>query len=164
MPNPSPKPAAIARRLLLLAGMLWTAPNSLLGLLLGLAGLPFGARLRLDRRDLALQFIHWPWGPGGAMTLGNVIVLTAGHLDGPCHSYAHRAGWRQEPCMRIGDHERAHVYQYMLLGPLFLPLYFLLGGVSAGNPLEQAADRYGLTGRGWWPWPLGKGTTIGSQS
>jgi hypothetical protein len=53
----------------------------------------------------------------------------------------------------LGDHERAHVYQYMALGPLFLPLYFLCGGISHRNRFEQAADRYALTGKGWWPWP-----------
>ena len=54
---------------------------------------------------------------------------------------------------RIGDHERAHVYQYLALGILFLPLYFACGGVSHRNRFEQAADRYVMTGRGWWPWP-----------
>ena len=52
----------------------------------------------------------------------------------------------------IGDHERAHVYQYMALCPLFLPLYFLCGGISVRNRFERAADRYAQTGRGWWPW------------
>jgi len=51
----------------------------------------------------------------------------------------------------LADHERAHVYQYMLLGPLFLPLYLLCGGVSVRNPFERAADRYAQSGRGWWP-------------
>jgi hypothetical protein len=44
------------------------------------------------------------------------------------------------------------VYQYLVLGPLFLPLYFLCGGISARNRFEQAADRYARTGMGWWPW------------
>jgi len=55
-------------------------------------------------------------------------------------------------CVRIGDHERAHVYQYLALGPFFLPLYFMCGGISARNRFEQAADRYAQTGKGWWPW------------
>jgi hypothetical protein len=55
--------------------------------------------------------------------------------------------------VRLGDHERAHVYQYLALGPLFLPLYFLCGGISWRNRFEQAADRYAQTGKGWWPWP-----------
>jgi hypothetical protein len=40
----------------------------------------------------------------------------------------------------------------MVLGPAFGPLYLLCGGVSARNRFERAADRYALTGRGWWPW------------
>ena len=54
--------------------------------------------------------------------------------------------------MRIGSHERAHVYQTMAFGVLFLPLYFLHGGISHKNRFEQAADRYARTGSGWRPY------------
>ena len=133
-------------------GMLWTVPNTLVGLLAGAAGMAFGARAQLDRRELAVVFNQWPWGPGGAITFGNVILHTGDSLDATCMTYAHRAGHCQDPPMRLGDHERAHVYQYMVLGPLFLPLYLLCGGISVRNRFERAADRYALTGRGWWPW------------
>jgi hypothetical protein len=139
------------QRSLLALGMLWTLPNTLLGLLLGVAGVAFGARMRWQRRELALVVRRWPWGHGGALTLGNVIVHTGEHLDTPCLTYAHRAGRGIEPPVSLADHERAHVYQYMLLGPLFLPLYLLCGGVSARNPFERAADRYASSGCGWWP-------------
>ena len=134
-------------------GMAWAAPNTLLGLLLGIVGLPFGARAHLDRGDLAIVFNRWPWGPGGAITFGNVIVHTGASLDATCMTYAHRAGHCVDPAMRLGDHERAHVYQYMVLGPLFLPLYLLCGGISVRNRFERSADRYELAGRGWWLWP-----------
>ncbi|TYT27432.1 hypothetical protein FZO89_01675 [Luteimonas viscosa] len=134
-------------------GILWTLPNTVLGLLGGAAGLPFGARARLNGRERALVFHRWPWGPGGAITLGNVILHTGDTLDSPCVTYAHRAGLYEEPCIMLGDHERAHVFQYMVLGPLFLPLYLLCGGISVRNRFERAADRYARTGRGWWPWP-----------
>ena len=134
------------------AGIAWASPWTLLGLLAGLAGMPAGARPRFSVRDRALVFVRWPWGPGGAMTLGNCIINTHDGLDAQCMTYEHRAGHLEEPHVRLGDHERAHVYQYMLLGPLFLPLYLLLGGVSVRNPLERAADRYAHTGKGWWPW------------
>lgn len=144
---------ARARRAALFAlGMLWTAPNTLLGLVAGLAGMPLGARPAFERRDRALVFHRYPLGPGGAMTLGNVILCTGESLDRVCDTYAHRAGWCMQPRTRLGDHERAHVLQYMALGPLFLPLYFLHGGVSVRNRFERAADRYAITGRGWWPW------------
>lgn len=134
-------------------GMLWTLPNTVLGLLLGLVGLLFGARMAWERSERAIVFRRWPWGPGGAITFGNAIVHTGDSLDRSCQTYAHRAGHCQQPAVRLGDHERAHVYQYMVLGPLFLPLYLACGGISVRNRFERAADRYALTGRGWWPWP-----------
>lgn len=134
---------------LVAVGGLWALPWTLAGLLAGLAGLVFGARVRFT--DAALVFHRFPWGPGGALTLGNVILHTGESMDESTRTYACELLGGDE-CVRIGDHERAHVYQYLLLGPLFLPVYFLCGGISARNPLEQAADRYALTGRGWWPW------------
>ncbi len=151
-PAAAPRAAALPR-LALALGMLWTLPNSLLGLAAGVVALPFGARARLNARERALVFHHWPWGPGGAMTLGNVILHTGASLDTTCTTYAHRAGLCSEPHIVLGDHERAHVYQYMVLGPLFLPLYLLCGGISVRNRFERAADRYARSGRGWWPWP-----------
>jgi len=133
-------------------GALWTSPNTLAGLLAGAAGMAFGARAHWSARDRALVFARWPWGPGGAITLGNVILHTGPTLQVACHTYAHQAGLAVEPSIRLDDHERAHVYQYLVLGPLFVPLYLALGGVRAGNPLERAADRYAHCGHGWWPW------------
>jgi hypothetical protein len=135
-----------------LLGALWTSPNTLLGLIAGTFAMPFGARPRFRGENLALVFHGFPLGPGGAMTLGNVILCTHPHLDLLCTTYAHRAGWCVQPKTLLSDHERAHVLQYMALGPLFLPLYFLFGGVSVRNCFERAADRYALTGRDWWPW------------
>lgn len=136
----------------LVLGALWTLPNSLAGLSLGAAGLAFGARGRWQGTELAWVVRRWPWGRGGALTLGNVILHTGERLDTPCLTYAHRAGHCIEPAVSLAAHERAHVYQYMVLGPLFLPLYLLCGGISARNRFERAADRYALHGRGWWPW------------
>ena len=133
-------------------GALWTLPNTLLGLIAGAAGMGFGAHVHFSRRDLAIVFHRWPWGPGGALTLGNAILHTGDSLDSPCVTYAHRAGHGDEPPIVLADHERAHVFQYMALGPLFLPLYLLCGGVSVRNRFERAADRYAREGKGWWPW------------
>lgn len=133
-------------------GVVWASPVSVLGLLAGAVGMAFGAHAHLRRREFALVFHRWPWGPGGAITLGNVILHTGDSLDSPCVTYAHRAGHGDEPVIQLADHERAHVYQYMVLGALFLPLYLLCGGVSVRNRFERAADRYARTGRGWWPW------------
>jgi hypothetical protein len=144
-----------ARAALLLAGALWTVPNTLLGMLAGATGLALGARPAL--REGALVFFRFPWGPGGALTLGQVILCTGDSLEVPCLTYARRAGHEHaahdEPVM-LGRHERAHVLQYLVLGPLFLPCYFACGGIHARNRFERAADRYAATGRGWWPWPI----------
>jgi hypothetical protein len=133
-----------------LLGAVWAAPLTIAGLLAGVAAWPLGARPVFS--DGALVFHHYPLGPGGALTLGNVILHTGASLDEIARTYACRAHGGED-CVRIGDHERAHVYQYLVLGLLFLPLYFACGGVSARNRFEQAADRYAMTGRGWWPWP-----------
>lgn len=133
--------------------MLWTAPNTALGLVAGAVALAFGAHAHLRPRDLAIVFHRWPWGPGGALTLGNCILHTGDTLDIDCVTYAQRAGHGEEPSIVLADHERAHVYQYMALGPLFLPLYLLCGGISVRNRFERAADRYARIGHGWWPWP-----------
>ncbi|MFL6592438.1 MAG: hypothetical protein ACJ8GK_07000 [Luteimonas sp.] len=142
----------LPRRVLGAVGMAWTLPNTLLGLVAGFAALPFGARMQVSARECAVVFNRMPWGPGGALTLGNTILHTGDALDAPCVTYAHRAGHGFEPAIVLADHERAHVFQYMALGPLFLPLYLLSGGIAARNRFERAADRYALTGAGWWPW------------
>ncbi|WP_371182867.1 hypothetical protein [Xanthomonas sacchari] len=145
-----PLPLAF-RRAGIVFGVLWASPNTALGVLAGSIALAFGARLRFSRRELALVFERVPLRPRGAMTLGNVILLSADDLDVACATYEHAAGRCRHPAVRLGDHERAHVLQYMLLGPLFLPVYLACGGVSVRNPLERAADRYAMHGRGWWP-------------
>ena len=142
-------------RLARLAGMAWTLPNTLVGLTAGVVGIAFGAHAHVRRRECAIVFHRWPWGPGGAITFGNTILHTGDTLDAPCVTYAHRAGHGDEPPIQLADHERAHVFQYMVLGPLFLPAYLICGGISVRNRFERAADRYAATGKGWWPWSDG---------
>ena len=62
-----------------LMGKLWAAPVSLVGLLLALAVLPFGARLQ--RGHNALQVLNFPFG-NGALTLGNVVLKGGARIDG----------------------------------------------------------------------------------
>ena len=95
------------------------------GLFAGAASVAAGAHAHLSARDFAIVFHRWPWGPGGAITFGNTILHTGETLESECITYEHRAGRTQHPRIRLGDHERAHVYQYMVLGPLFLPVYLL---------------------------------------
>lgn len=141
------------RRLVHALGIAWTLPNTLAGLVAGAVCVAFGARASLSRGDFAIVFDHCPARQArqGALVLGNVILHTGASLDCACLTYAHRAGLACEPTIRLRDHERAHVLQYMALGPLFLPLYFACGGISVRNRFERAADRYAASGQGWWP-------------
>jgi hypothetical protein len=149
----SPGLPAPVRAVLLLAGALWTLPNTLIGAVAGAAGIALGARPAISHG--ALVFFRFPWGPGGALTLGQVVLCTGDSLEVPCLTYARRAGHdhaAQDESVLLGLHEQAHVLQYLALGPLFLPLYFACGGIHERNRFERAADRYAATGRGWWPW------------
>lgn len=111
---------------------------------------------RVGSRSGIVWVPEFPWGPGGGDNLGNVILDTGTTLDRTCNTYAHDAGLCREAPIVLGDHEHAHVLQYMALGALFLPLYVLCGGVSARNRFERCrrplrADRAGLvavSGRG----------------
>ena len=146
----NPSAALVGLRAAQVLGALWTLPNTLAGLLAGTVALTQGARATVA--DAALVFHGVPFGPGGALTLGQVILHTGESLDSTALTYHCKAHGGSD-CVRLGDHERAHVYQYLALGPLFLPLYFLCGGISWRNRFEQAADWYAQTGKGWWPWP-----------
>lgn len=144
------KVEAIVRSILFMLGIAWALPMSAIGLVAGVFTMPLGSRLRYS--DHALVFSSFPFGPGGAITFGNVILNTAKDLDAIVVTYQCRADGNRNDCIRIGNHERAHVYQYMVLGIFFLPVYFVFGGISVKNPMERAADRYAMTGKGWWPW------------
>lgn len=133
-------------RTLDLLGKLWTAPNSLLGLIAGLSMVPFGARVSVG--DNALRFENIPLGRG-ALTLGNIVLYS--HHCAPDTETTGMYG--DSRCLRIGKHEQAHTLQYQLLGPLFLPVYLCCGGISARNPFERAANDYAAGGH-WWPWRL----------
>ncbi|MFY8206507.1 MAG: hypothetical protein ACOVKN_05650 [Arenimonas sp.] len=134
---------------LFVLGSLWALPMTALGLALGAGTLLLGARVSIS--DGALVFSRFRFYNKGALTLGQVILHTGQSLDEPTLTY-HCAAFGGDECVRIGSHEQAHVYQTMALGVLFLPLYFLHGGISHKNRFEQAADRYARTGSGWWPY------------
>ncbi len=132
-----------AWRVLDVLGKLWTAPNTLLGLLVGFPMLLAGARISLG--DNAIRFQNLPVGRG-ALTLGNVVLYSR-----HCAPDIEASMYGDTRCLRIGKHERAHTLQYQLLGPLFLPVYLCCGGISARNPFERAANDYAAGGH-WWPW------------
>lgn len=109
-------------------GFVWTAPNTLLGLLLGLLTfqvprLAHGLVL-FDRHPRGLtrllSLLH-----RSTMTVGFVVV-SAVSVEG-----------------RLLAHEAHHVRQYQAWGPLFIPVYLLLGLVFGyrRHPMEIAAQR-----------------------
>jgi|SRR6185437_9840674 len=138
---------------------IWISPNTALGLIAGIAGIPFGARPTFEYG--AVVFNDYPWhGPhAGALTLGNTILSNLSDLnqDGPTYTSNYNAGaglpTPSNPSVNIGNHEGGHVHQAGALGPLYIPTYVLQSILSNGpSPMEKAADTYGQTGKGWWPW------------
>jgi len=95
------------------ARVLWAAPNTLIGLALGLLLLPVGARLRVvdGVLEIAAQRSapsrRWPF---VAITFGHVILAT--HLN---------------ELERLRAHERVHVSQCERWGPMFMPAYVIAG-------------------------------------
>jgi hypothetical protein len=109
-------------------GFLWTAPNTLLGLVLGL--------LTFQPPRLAHGLVLFDRGPRGltsllraanrgAMTVG-FVVLSSVPVEG-----------------RLLAHEAHHVRQYGAWGPLFIPVYLVLaiGYGYRRHPMEVRAQR-----------------------
>jgi len=123
--------------------VLWASPNTLFGLVLGAAGLPFGAHARWG--DNALNFLDHPllsltW--ARAITFGHCVLYHRG-ADPDHESLRYDGGGWQ----RIGDHERAHTHQYEMWGPFFLPAYLLLALFPKPHPMECQADRWAARDR-----------------
>ncbi len=112
--------------LLRVLAYVWTSPNTLIGLLLGLLAfqrprqthgiLIFDANVR--GFTWALRLFH-----RAAITYGHV-VLSNRTVEG-----------------RLLVHELHHVRQYERLGPLYIPLYVLIWLFTGyrGHPFEEAA-------------------------
>jgi hypothetical protein len=116
------------RRVAILAGFVWTLPNTVIGLVLGMCTFQLPRLERglvlFDRAPRGLSKILRRMGRA-AMTVGFVVIGT-GRVRG-----------------RLLDHELHHVRQYCVLGPLFLPVYGALFARYgyARHPMEVAAER-----------------------
>jgi|SRR6185312_6682775 len=168
IPPPMPAPGSVTEAKpsssvlddLLDAGeALWTSPNTILGLAAGMAGLPFGARPTFEHGAVVFNDYPWKIGNGGALTLGDSILSTEDRITpNPIETYEARlrpsgAPLPPNPLVDMGKHEEGHVHQAGVLGPTYIPLYLLQSVLSNGpSPMEKAADTYGQTGKGWWPW------------
>jgi RHS repeat-associated protein len=134
-----------------LVGSVWTLPNTAIGFVAGgvsfLAGEVMGTHPEFHIANNAFQFLNLPFGPGGALTLGNTQLYN--NADPTTTGPRYDGGLGD---VVFGPHEEGHTYQYELLGPFFLPVYFISGGISANNPLENSADDYSQGVGSWWPW------------
>lgn len=128
------------------AGKIWNAPNTALGLAyggLGMAAGEVGHLLgRQDQpsvrwRDNSLQFVNNPLGGVSAITLGNTTTYRGDPYD-PNDQYWYRKD-RYPNGVDVntvddghssGAHEEAHTWQGQQLGPLYLPSN-ILGGLNA---------------------------------
>lgn len=153
------QPSSVWDDLLDAGEAIWTAPNTALGLIAGMAGIPFGAKPTFEHGAIAFNNYPWKVGNGGAVTLGNSILSNEDHLTPyPILTYTARqtpsgAPLPPNPVVDMGKHEEGHVHQAGALGPFYLPTYILQSLFSDGpSPMEKAADAYGQTGKGWWPW------------
>lgn len=128
-------------RLRTVVAVLWSLPNTLLGLCVGGLGCCMGGSVRIVEgaievhgRLLAAVLRRWPLPRGGiaAVTLGHVVL-----------------GRDAATLRHTRRHERVHVGQYERLGPLFLPAYVLAsvwaavhgGHAYLDNRFERQARR-----------------------
>jgi hypothetical protein len=85
-----------------------------------------------------LEIEKHPLGVGLAVTLGRVIIYF-GEADP--NEADKRYGSPDNLILRL--HEHGHVQQGDMLGPLYIPTYFALGGWwDDSNPMEQDANAY----------------------
>jgi hypothetical protein len=109
-------------------GFVWTLPNTLIGLVLGLC--------TFQRPRVAhglLLFDREPRGLTRAMLRMHRVAMTAGFVVVSARPV--------EGTLLL--HERHHVRQYCAWGPLFIPVYLLLA-IPFGyrrHPMELAAQR-----------------------
>ena len=153
-----------------LVGKVWALPNTAIGLAWGGLGYVAGILPGVDMPKMsfgnnAIQFENHPLMFAGDITFGNTISYMKGFGPGqPAPSYQYRFeynAWKNglfygplnpEILPDVAIHEKAHTYQYQVLGVFYLPVYLLSGGISHNNPLERSADLYGLNKGDWWPW------------
>jgi RHS repeat-associated protein len=133
-------------------GKIWNLPNDIIGLAIGIVGLPLGGE-------------HWSFGYNGliitnnrfldvltggrAITIGNVMNYPGDLPTTPRESYIYDRVF-------IPYHEEGHTYQGQIYGPFFLPAYGL-GELFKGmfqyispyngshvNPFEAGADNFAV--------------------
>jgi hypothetical protein len=109
-------------------GFIWTLPNTLLGLVVGLL------TFQLPRlADGAMIFDRTPRGVTALMPRANRAAMTIGFVIVSARPVTGT----------LLAHERHHIRQYCAWGPLFIPVYVLLA-IPYGyrrHPMERRAQR-----------------------
>ncbi|MBL7661349.1 hypothetical protein JNK13_01220 [bacterium] len=104
-----------------LAGKVWNLPNTVIGTLWGMLGVPFGANVTFDNN--AIQFENHPFMfDEGAITLGNTTIYDTNAWPSKTIE--------AQPGVTYAQHEIQHTFQGELFGPLYLPAN-ILGGLLA---------------------------------
>ena len=108
-------------------GLLWSLPNSLLGIGFALLSLAIPRResgVLLARSNRGLAYLFLTRRGFGAITFGRVVISAI------------------EVTPRLLVHESHHSRQYEVLGPFFLVCYLSLHALKgyANNPLELDAE------------------------
>ena len=122
------------------AGKIWNAPNTAIGLVFGglghIAGLILGTNPSVSFGNNAIQFHNNPL-MGSAITLGNVIVYgpttTPTDLNIPFST--------TPKGHTVGQEEFRHTQQGQILGPLYLPAH-MAGGVGSMFRSQHPKLRY----------------------
>src|SRR5579862_3104783 len=138
-------------------GAVWALPTTTIGLTLGLVdslvSLGISGELpQITFGNDAIQISNLQIGKGG-LTFGNV-QLYSGYQNGvpvgpgtiiDYSTYTHLSEFL------AGTHEEAHTLQTYILGPFFVPVWIVTGGVWGPSPLETQADLHAAGGSAW-PW------------
>jgi len=130
MPAQSQTPYRFARCLLRLCGSIWASPNTLLGFILGVAN-------ATQPRWHPAGVIEFHMDSGPAKLVCKKMGISAFTL-GDCVLYA------VAPTPNLRLHEFRHCLQYRVLGPFFLPMYYVFMATHGywRNPLEVDARHW----------------------
>jgi len=116
-----------------LAAYLWTSPNTLVGVALGLAVCSLGGGFRLH--DGVAEF------SGGRLEI--LLARVPPRLRFSAITFGHVVIGVSEPVMvAVRSHERVHVRQYERWGPLFLPAYLLSSAWQLARGRSPYRDNY----------------------
>lgn len=97
-------------------GIVWAAPWTLLGCLLGLLGLVSGGSWSLQGRVLEFEGRFLAWLLARAPVIGGASAMTLGHTV---------IARGKSELERTRAHEFVHVQQYERWGPFFIPAYLM---------------------------------------